>query len=486
MSAPDSANLDRVPPQSLEAEQSVLGAMMLDREATATGCEMLEPGDFYRDVHRAIYEAIASLFQANEPVDLITLSDELRRRGAFERVGGGEYIQLLASAVPTARNAAQYADIVRDKSLLRSLIGAGEEIVGKAFRADDDARRILDWAESKLFSVTEQRITSELTPIGPVMRAVHDQIEDISRHRGATGLPTGLEAFDRILGGLQKSDLIILAARPSMGKTSLAMNIALHIASRVTIPAVDPQPERKPTVAVFSLEMSKEALVESMLCAEARYNAEKIRKGFVAKHDWAALGDAAAHIYEASIYIDDTPGITPLEIRAKARRLKARYGLDAVFVDYLQRMRPQRQYDSEHLAVGESAREMKTLARELNLPVMVLSQLSRRVEQRTNDPEEMRPMLSDLLASGYIEAEADVVAFLYRPDYYRQLREREKGASEEEEAVREARDREGYAESAEIIVGKHRNGPTGVARVAFQRHYRRFADLAAFDGEPPY
>lgn len=474
------AAVERVPPQSLEAEQSILGAMMLSREAASTGCEMLSDEDFYHENHRLIFEAIASVFQRNEPVDLTTLSAELQRRKVFERVGGGGYLVTLTAVVPTARNAAQYAEIVRDKSLLRKLIAACEDIQSKAYGADEEARRILDEAEAQLFAVTEQRVTSELTRVGPIMRQVHDRIEDLARYRKPTGLPTGLKAIDAVLGGLQQGDLIIIAARPSMGKTSLAMNIAVNIATRTKVS--DPQSEsgeRRPVAAIFSLEMSKESLVESMLCAEARYNGERIRKGTVAKHDWGPLGDAASRIYDADIYVDDSPGMTPLEIRAKARRIKARYGLDVVFVDYLQRITPSRRFDSEHLAVGEAAREMKTLARELHVPVVVLSQLSRRVEQRTNNPDEMRPMLSDLLASGFIEAEADVIAFLYRPDYYRQLRNKEQGKDEQELA-------EGVPEEAEVIIGKHRNGPTGVARVAFFRHWRRFDDWAPRGGpEPP-
>ncbi len=475
----DGAGMERVPPQSLEAEQSVLGAMMLSREAASTGCEMLSTEDFYHENHRVIFDAISSVFQRNEPVDLTTLSAELQRRKAFERVGGGGYLVTLTSAVPTARNAAQYAEIVRDKSLLRKLIDACEDIEAKAYTENEDARQILDKAEAQLFAVTEQRVTAELTPVKPIMRDVHDRIEDLARHRMPTGLPTGLIALDNILGGLQPSDLIIVAARPSMGKTSFAMNIAMHITTRCSV--ADPNAEggsRKPIAAIFSLEMSKEALVESMLCAEARYNGERIRKGMVSKSDWGPLGDAAARIYEAGIYVDDSPGATPLEVRAKARRLKARYGLDIVFVDYLQRMSPSRRFDSEHLAVGDAAREMKTLARELNVPVVVLSQLSRRVEQRTTKTEEMRPMLSDLLASGFIEAEADVIAFLYRPEYYQQLRDGDKDAGPRES-------KEGDAEHAEVIIGKHRNGPTGVARVAFFRHWRRFDDLAPQSAEPP-
>jgi replicative DNA helicase len=472
-------SVERVPPQSLEAEQSILGAMMLDREAVAIGCEVLNPDDFYRDAHRTIFEAITRLFQRNQPVDLITLSDELQRLGAFERVGGGEYLDTLASLVPTFLNAARYAEIVRDRSLLRGLIRASDEILDLAYKAASDAREILDTAESRLFAVTEKRVTSELTPIGQLVRSVHDHIEDVSTRRGPTGLSTGLQALDRILGGLQKSDLVIIAARPSMGKTSLAMNIAVNIALHEKVPTADGSGTRSPTVGIFSLEMSKESLVEGMLCSLVPYNADRIRKGLVARHDWGSIGDAAAKLYDASIWIDDAPGVTPLEIRAKARRLRARHGLDVVFVDYLQRVAPHRSYDSEHLQVGAVAREMKTLARELNIPVVVMSQLSRRVEQRTTKAEEMRPMLSDLMASGYIEAEADVIVFLYRPEYYIRMM-----GGEAAQAALEP-EREGSAEEAEVIVGKHRSGPTGTAKLAFQRHYRLFRDKAPGSVEPP-
>lgn len=470
--------VERIPPHSLEAEQSILGAMLLDREAVAVGCEVLQPGDFYRDAHGALFDAMRGLFQRLEPIDLVTISAELMRQGAYDRVGGGEYLATLAASVPTARNAQHYAEIVRDTSHLRRLLSAATRIANLAYEARDDARTVLDRAESELLSVTQLRIAGELVAVRDLLYGVQKEMEARQTHRGTTGLRTGLKALDDVIIGLQPGDLVILAARPSMGKTSLAMNIATHIAVHTRLPERDnpDQLTRQPVVAVFSLEMSKESLVESMLCAEAHVDANRVRKGNFPRELWERIGIASGNLYDAQLLIDDTPGLSPLEIRAKARRLHATRGLDAVFVDYLQRMTPHRNYDSENLAVGAMAREMKTLARELSVPVVCLSQLSRRVEQRTTNPDEMRPMLSDLLASGMIEAEADVIAFLYRPEYYRQLARKDKG--DEEEAPQARSDVEGAAEEAEIIIGKHRNGPTGTARVAFRRHFRRFEDWA--------
>jgi replicative DNA helicase len=475
-SGPPSRDVERIPPHSLEAEQSILGAMLLDREAVAVGCEVLKPGDFYRDAHGALFEAMRGLFQRLEPVDLVTISAELMRQGAYDRVGGGEYLAALAASVPTARNAAHYAEIVRDTSHLRRLLGATTRIANLAYDSHDDARAILDKAEAELLSVTQLRISGELVAVRDLLYGVQKEMEARQTHRGSTGLRTGLKALDDIIVGLQPGDLFILAARPSMGKTSLAMNMATHIALRTRLPDRDnpDQLTRQPVVAVFSLEMSKESLVESMLCAEAHVDANRVRKGNFPRELWERIGIASGNLYDAQLLIDDTPGLSPLEIRAKARRLHATRGLDAVFVDYLQRMTPHRSYDSENLAVGAMAREMKTLARELEVPVICLSQLSRRVEQRTTNPDEMRPMLSDLLASGMIEAEADVIAFLYRPEYYRQLAKKDKG--DEEQAPRQ--ETEGAAEEAEVIIGKHRNGPTGIAKIAFRRHFRRFEDWA--------
>ncbi len=476
------AGLDRVPPHSLEAEQSVLGAMMLDREATATGCEILTRGDFYREVHARVFDAIRVLFERAEPVDLVTLAAELQTRGDFESVGGGEYLMALASAVPTARNAKQYAEIVRDQSHLRKLLTATQTIASWAYGGQKEARQILDDAEAELFGVTQLRISTELMPIGEFLFDVQHGMEVRQSQRGVVGLPTGLTELDKLVTGLQRGELFILAARPSMGKTSLAMNMATHIATSVRLPSLDNPDDhtRKPVVAIFSLEMSKESLVESMLCSEAGVNSDRVRKGTLPRDAWGPIGEAAARLFDSAIWIDDTPGMTSLEIRAKARRVKARHGLDAVFVDYLQRMTPHGRFDSEHLAVGAMAREMKTLARELDVPVVLLSQLSRRVEQRSTKAEDMRPMLSDLLASGLIEAEADVVAFLYRPAYYRTFM-KQRDADMEDEAPEPPKDVEGSSEEAEIIIGKNRNGPTGTATVAFQKHYRRFINYAPGD-----
>lgn len=472
--------VQRIPPHNLEAEQSLLGALLIDREAAAVACESLQPADFYREAHGAIFDAARNLFQRLEPVDVITMGAELMRAGSYERVGGGEYLMTLANAVPTALNASHYAEIVRDLSHLRKLLGVTTRIANLAFDAREDARTILDRAESELLQVTQARITGELVQVRDMLYGVQREMESRQHGKGSTGLKSGLESLDRIIVGLQPGDLVILAARPSMGKTSLVMNIATHVATHIRLPERDdPTREtRRPVVAVFSLEMSKESLVEAMLCAEAHMDANRIRRGDFPREQWERIGQVAGRLYEANLLIDDSPGMSTLEVRAKARRLHATMGLDLVVVDYLQRMNPPRNYDSEHLAVGAMARDMKTLARELKVPVICLSQLSRRVEQRTTNPDEMRPMLSDLLASGMIEAEADLILFLYRPEYYRQLAKKGKDGQGEQSGPPPP-EVEGAAEEAEIIVGKHRNGPTGIAKVAFRRHYRRFENWAA-------
>lgn len=489
MSEETSERTNRVPPQSLEAEQSVLGAMLLDREAVATACEMLKPDDFYREVHRWIFEAMEALFARTEPVDLITLSDELQRRNQFERVGGGEYLQALAASVPTAKSVALYAEIVRGHSQLRQLIKAADDVATWAYEANAPAREILNRAEARLFSVTERRVTSDMQIVRECLADIHAALEaKTTRRTSLTGLSTGLSKLDDMTSGLQKGDLFVIAARPSMGKTSLALNMAVHIALRERF-ETDSGERRRPVVAVFSLEMSRDSLIEAMLCSEALVDAFRARTGNLRHDDWGKLGRSFGDLHDAFLWIDDSPGLTSLEIRAKARRLKARYGLDAIFVDYLQRMSPDRDLGSEHLNVGAMTREMKTMARELQVPVVLLSQLSRRVEQRPGrEGAAMRPMLSDLLASGYIEAEADVVAFIYRPEYYRRQTEEEEGGATGEAGhgtnVGADQDDHIRAEPAEIIIGKHRNGPTGTVTVGFWRHYRRFVDAAPAGYDP--
>lgn len=462
--AGDAAQLDQIPPQSLEAEQSALGAMMLDREATAVGLELLRKSDFYRLVHGEIFEAITALFDRNEPVDLITMTDELGRRNKLEEVGGAAYLTALVSSVPTAANIHRYATIVAEKAILRELIAAASDIQRWSYAQDDRTDEIVDRSEQRLFSVTERRLSRGFVPMGPIVRQVFDRLDrETQVQRDVAGLSTGFPDLDRIIGGLGRSTLTIVAARPSMGKTSLALNIATHVGSR---------PDDKRVVGVFSLEMSKEQLVEAALSSQAMINSHKLRLGDMRDEEWDKLAQALDKLYDCNIYIDDTPGMTPLEMRAKARRLQAERGLSLVVVDYLQLVRYPLRTDSRFEEVSAIARSLKAMARELEVPLIVVSQLSRSVERR----EDKRPILSDLMESGYIEAEADAVVFIYRPEYYK-YREAKTGqvvgGPAAQGAAEEPRD-----DTAEIIVAKNRTGPTGVCELVFRGQYRRFDSKA--------
>jgi len=471
--------VERVPPQHLEAEQSALGAMMLDREATAVGIELLKSEDFYRDVHARIFDAIAALFDRNEPVDLITLTDELQRRNCLDDVGGPAYLTTLASSVPTTANMHRYASIVAEKAQLRSLIGAARDIADWAYADEDETGHVIDRAEERLFSVTERRMTRGFNRFGPLVRAAFERLDQHTQiQREMAGLRTGFPDLDRIIGGLAPSSLVVIAGRPSMGKTSLAMNLATHVGT---------QPDARNVVAIFSLEMSKDQLVEACMCAEAGIDSHKLRLGRITHEDWDKLGPALDRLFDAPIFIDDTPGLTPLEMRAKIRRLKAEHGLSLVVVDHMQLVTYPMRVESRHQEVSAITRQLKHMARELEVPVVVLSQLSRGVERR----EDKRPILSDLMESGYIEAEADIVAFIYRPEYYRYRKEREDGSSQLVGGpVAAGPGGEGLAEAprddtAEIIVAKNRTGPTGVCELVFQGKYRRFANKARGIGPAP-
>ncbi len=435
---------DKIPPQSIEAEQSVLGSMIIDKEAIFAAAEMLRETDFYRTAHQKIFEAIIALSEKGEPVDLVTLAEELQRLHSLEEAGGTAYLSALAGAVPTAANVQYYALIVREKSILRSLIGTATKIVAGCYEGPTDVEEFLDAAEQQIFEIGRQGKQQGFIPLKEVLKETFDRIEQLfDEKKGVTGLATGFTDLDTICSGLQQSDLIIVAARPSMGKTTLALNMAHHIAVK----------EKKPT-AFFSLEMSREQLAQRMLCAEAKIDAHNLRRGILSQEEWQKLTRAVGPLSEAPLYIDDSASLSVMEVRAKARRLKAERGLEAVFVDYLQLMRGFSRAENRQQELSEISRSLKALAKELSIPVVALSQLSRAVEKR----ESRRPILSDLMESGGIEANADVVLFIYRESYYHKDTDR--------------------GNIAEIIVAKQRNGPVGMIELCFLDRYNCFANIA--------
>jgi replicative DNA helicase len=458
--------MQRLPPQDVEAEMSVLGAMLLgDRGSIEKATEALQREDFYRDAHGRIYEAMVTLAERDEPVDIVTLKDELDRRGILDAVGGISYLIQLGEFVPTTANIAYYAKIVADKAVLRRLIEASGEIAGLAYSQSEEVDNLTDLAERMVFNVARRRRTQGFTPLKPLLTEVFDRIDTLYHERGVTtGIDTGYTDLNYITSGFQPGDLIIIAARPSMGKTALTLNIGQNASLRA-----------EKSVAVFSLEMSKESLVQRMICSEARVDAHRLRTGFLSEEDWSRLAQAVDRLWNARLFIDDTTDVSSLEMRAKCRRLRAEYGLDMVIVDYLQLMRGSSRSggnDNRNNEITEIARGLKSLARELEVPVVALSQLSRNVERR----EDKRPMLSDLRDSGSIEAEADVVGFIYRPAYYA----RKEAVSQEGEEKADAERGEGEydGEEAEVIIAKQRNGPTGTVKLSFLPRFARFENLA--------
>ncbi len=452
--------IDRVPPQNLDAEQSTLGSMMLERSALEKGMEILQVEDFYRPAHQLVYDALMSLAERDEPVDLITLQEELRKRGKLDDCGGTEYLMSLVNSVPTAANVEYYAKIVEQKSILRKLIAAGTQIISLAANEDDDIDNITDQAERLVFGVAQRRIGEYFRPITPLVNQTWEWIEKRYHEKGeASGIATGFHKLDHMTSGLQPSDFVIVAGRPSMGKTALALNMALNAAI-----------DHGHTVAVFSVEMSAEQLVQRMVCSLAKANAHRLRTGYFGDEEWKLIAEASNKLYGAPIYIDDTTDITHLGMRAKCRRLKAEHGLGLVIVDYLQLMRSHRNIDNRVQEISEIARGLKSLARELKVPVIAASQLSRAVERR----EDKRPMLSDLRESGSIEAEADLVMMIYRPDYY---------VIKEVEDTEGVRGREGVQEGrrdvevTEVLIAKHRNGPTGTVKLGFVKEFASFENL---------
>jgi replicative DNA helicase len=438
---------DRRPPYSEDAEQAVLSAMLMDQDAIARATEHVDETMFYAERHRRVFRAIVAISERHVVVDPLTLSDELARRGDLDASGGKDFIGFLLDAVPTAANVEYHAQIVREKALLRRLIEVSTAIVAEAFDGKSTAGDLLDEAESRIFHVAEQRTREGFTRIKELLWPTMERIEAL-QHGGQTitGVPSGFSDLDEMTSGFQNADLIIVAARPSMGKTAFTLNVAQYAAIERSVP-----------VAFFSLEMSKEALVQRMLTAEARVDAQRLRKGMLRDDDFPRLARAAGILSSAPVWIDDSPAITLLEMRSKARRLKADAGVGLIIVDYLQLMQGPSGAESRQQEVSQISRGLKALAKELGVPVVALSQLSRAPEQRTGDHK--RPQLSDLRESGAIEQDADLIMFLYRQELY------------DGPVDKDGNSLEG---KAELIVGKQRNGPTGIVNLFFQKHFTRF------------
>ena len=435
---------DRVPPQNIEAEQAVLGAMMIKKEAIIEAQEILQPEDFYREAHRRVYDAMLKLAENDEAVDLVTLTEQLRKDGELEKIGGIPFITTIANIVPTAANVTYHAKIVKEKAELRRLIDAATEIAGAAYEDSQPVENIMDAAEQKILAVAGSQTANGFEPIKSILMRTFERINVLYESKGGiTGLPTGFKDLDRLTSGLQASDLILVAARPSMGKTAFTLNIASYVGLHGG------------KVAFVSLEMSKEQLMQRMLCSEGSIDSQLLRTGQLGDEDWTNLVTVADKLNRAPIYIDDTAGITIMDLRSKARRLKAEHGLDLIVIDYLQLMqgRPGKNGDNRQQEISEISRSLKALARELNVPVIALSQLSRSVEAR----QVKRPMLSDLRESGSLEQDADIVMFLYREDYYDKDTE--------------------HKNQTEVIIAKHRNGPVDTVNLYFQKEYTKFRDM---------
>ena len=439
-------SLHKVPPQNIEAEQSILGSILLDNQALNNVLEILSVKDFYNEAHRRIFAATIELSDRNEPCDLITLTNILKNNKQLDAVGGMAYLASLVDNVPSAANAAYYAKIVKEKAILRMLIGTATEILKNSYDTSAEIDQVLDKAEHAIFEISENKIRPAFFPIKDIIKDSFKTIERLYERKALiTGVPTGFEKIDDLTSGLQKSELIIIAGRPSMGKTAFALNIASHAAVEMGLP-----------VAIFSLEMAKEQLAMRMLASEAKVDSHRLRQGRLGETDWPKLTIAAGRLSDAPIFIDDKPAIMVLEMKAKARRLKAESGLELIVLDYLQLMRGGGNRDSREQEISEISRSLKALAKELNVPVIALSQLNRKVEDRTN----RRPQMADLRESGAIEQDADLIAFIYRDELYNKSEDNpEKGM-------------------AEIIIGKQRNGPIGTVKLAFLEKYTSFENLA--------
>ena len=439
-------SLQKLPPHSIEAEESILSALLLDNNTLMDVLEVITSDDFYRTAHQFIFSAIAELFNKAEPVDLVTVTNFLRDKNQLETIGGAAYLARLIDTVPTAVNVTHYARIVRDKATLRRLIAKSAEITQKCYESSGEMESVLDFAEKAVFDISQDNNRSAFYPISKIIESNIDALEERQGNRALiTGVPTGFTRLDHMTSGLQGSDLIILAARPSMGKTALALNLARNAAIEGNVP-----------VAIFSLEMSKEQLSLRMLCAEARVDSSRLRSGFLNPEDWHRITDAAGSLSEAPLFIDDSPDISATSIRTKSRRLKMDRNLGLVIIDYVQLMKGRSANERRDLEISEISRSLKLLAKELNVPVLALSQLNRKLEERSDK----RPQMSDLRESGALEQDADLIAFIYRDEVY----------NKEENNPNRG--------TAELIIAKQRNGPTGVVPLTFLNQYTRFENPA--------
>ena len=431
-------------PHNLEAERSVLGAILIHNDAFNVAAELVDSGDFFRDAHRRVFDTMVDLNERGQAIDLVTLKDELGRSGDLDDVGGAAYIAALVDGVPRSTNVEHYARIVKERATLRNLIQSANRILGMAYRAEEDADTLLDQAEQEIFSIAEGRIHTGFVPLSDLVQGSFTAIEQLQEHKGlVTGVPSGFVDIDNLTSGFQPAELIIIAARPSMGKTSFALNVAQHVGIKT---------DR--SVGLFSLEMSKEQLFMRMLTAEAEVDSHRFRGGFLSERDYGRLSTALGRLADAKVFIDDSAGLGVLEMRAKARRLKAEHGLDLLVIDYLQLMQGRGRFENRTQELASISGALKALAKELNVPVLALSQLSRAPESRSD----RRPQLSDLRESGALEQDADVVLFIFREEQYDPTPENEN--------------------LAELIIGKQRNGPTGTVRLAFLKQHTRFANLS--------
>jgi replicative DNA helicase len=436
--------LDKIPPQNIEAEQSILGAILLENEALSKVLEILSPEDFYRESHRKIFNVMLDLFDKNEAIDLITVTDALKRSNNLDAVGGVTYLSSLVAQVPTSANVRYHSKIVKEKALLRALLRSATEIAARVYESSLEADEMVDQAERTIFDISDKRTKTSFYTLKDVIKSSFEMIEHLyDKKEAITGVPSGFGDLDALTTGFQPGDLVVIGGRPSMGKTALGLNIAQHVGLEMREP-----------IAIFSLEMSKEQLALRMLCAEAMVDSNSVRKGFIRKEDWHKLTSAAGKLAEAPIFIDDSSSITVLEMRAKARRLKMEHGgLSLVIVDYLQLMRSRGGFERREQEISEISRSLKGLAKELRVPVIALSQLNRGVEQR----HDRRPTLADLRESGAIEQDADVIIFLYRDRVY---------------------NKENTSDKAEVIIAKQRNGPTSTVHLTFLSHCTRFVSHA--------
>jgi len=444
----------KLPPQHIEAEQSVLGGILIENDAINRVTEILDADDFYRDAHCKIFNALINLSERDEPADLITLTNELRKIDQLDSIGGASYLASLIDSVPTAANIEYYAKIVKEKAILRKLIQTSTEIITQSYEDRGDVEGFLDEAERAIFEISEKRVRPSFYSIREIVKDSFTTIERLFKKKElVTGVPSGFKELDRMTAGFQPSDLIIIAGRPSMGKTAFCLDVAEYAAIDNKIP-----------VAIFSLEMSKEQLVIRMLCSQAHVEGTRLRTGYLTESDWPKLTIAAGNLSEAPIYIDDTAALSALELRAKARRLKADRGLGMVIVDYLQLMKGRARVESRQQEISEISRSLKALSKELNIPVIAVSQLSRKTEERTGN----RPQLSDLRESGAIEQDADLILFIYRDEIYNRSEDNPNRGK------------------AEVIIGKQRNGPIGKIDLAFLDKFTTFKDLYKGEAENTY